>query len=103
MSLKKCCASGGAGSVFLGIGVALIVIVYLGNEQVETDTAALQVSVQQGALAGYKITTRKDRHVFAFEGIPYAAPPIGDLRFRVCKNVTAISLSHITFVPLGPR
>ena len=28
-------------------------------------------------------TTRQGRKVYAFTGIPYALPPIGDLRFRV--------------------
>jgi len=100
--MKKGCSGGGAAFLFLVICVALIAIVCLLREQEESEAASLQVFLQQGALAGYRLTTRKGRHVFAFEDIPYAAPPTGDLRFRVCRNVTVIWLSRITFVLLGP-
>lgn len=35
----------------------------------------------QGSLAGY--TTKKDKTIYRFRGIPYAEPPVGDLRFEV--------------------
>lgn len=42
-----------------------------------------QVVVAQGALRGVFLETRGGRQVHAFLGIPYAAPPVGPLRFHV--------------------
>jgi hypothetical protein len=39
--------------------------------------------VQQGTLTGTYLTSRYGRKFAAFQGIPYAQPPIGDLRFKV--------------------
>ena len=41
------------------------------------------VHVQQGTLTGTYFTSRYGRKFAAFQGIPYAQPPIGDLRFKV--------------------
>lgn len=44
-----------------------------------------RVRIKQGELEGTleKLTTG-DTYV-SFKGVPYAKPPIGDLRFRVCE------------------
>ena len=36
-----------------------------------------------GQVRGSKMSTVSDREFYAFRGIPYAEPPIGDLRFKV--------------------
>lgn len=41
------------------------------------------VQVQQGTLKGTYLTSRYGRKFAAFQGIPYAQPPTGDLRFKV--------------------
>ena len=43
------------------------------------------VNTTYGALRGSKSYTWRDQVEYsAFEGIPYGAPPIGNLRFKVC-------------------
>lgn len=49
------------------------------------------VSVHQGQLKGKHYVSRSGRNYFAFQGIPYAKPPVGNLRFKVFTiNVTAV-------------
>ncbi|KDR12773.1 Esterase FE4 [Zootermopsis nevadensis] len=69
----------GCALLFLVICVGFIVIVYLNSAEEDPE---LQVFVKQGALRGQHFTTRKGRHILGFQRIPYALPPIGDLRFR---------------------
>nr|XP_046469054.1 juvenile hormone esterase-like [Neodiprion pinetum] len=42
---------------------------------------APEVTVPQGDLQGAILFSRQNRSIFAFYGIPYGQPPIGDLRF----------------------
>jgi hypothetical protein len=102
--MKKFCSGGVCALLFLGICVGFILIVYLRSEEVAQPDAAPQVLLHQGALRGHRLTTRKGRHVLAFEGIPYAAPPTGDLRFRVCSRILYVTGSSlITFALLCKR
>jgi len=57
-------------------GVASMALVLLANPG-HAKTAVDQVKVEAGMLAGIV-----DGDVVAFKGIPYAAPPVGDLRWR---------------------
>lgn len=41
------------------------------------------IVLKQGSVKGHRLTTRKGREIFAFQGIPYAEPPVGELRFQV--------------------
>jgi hypothetical protein len=41
------------------------------------------VVLKQGRIKGHRLTTRKGREIFAFQGIPFAKPPVGNLRFQV--------------------
>jgi len=61
---------------FLGLAVLALV----------SDSAqgsSLQVSVEQGVLQGFKSKTHSGNPIYAFKEIPYAAPPVGPLRFKV--------------------
>jgi carboxylesterase type B len=51
------------------------------------DKSELTVEISDGKILGRYMTSRTGRHVRAFLGIPYAQPPIGDLRFRAPKKI----------------
>ncbi|PNF38766.1 hypothetical protein B7P43_G14026 [Cryptotermes secundus] len=40
------------------------------------------VVLKQGNLKGHRMTSRKGGEIFAFQEIPYAKPPVGELRFK---------------------
>ncbi|XP_069696460.1 esterase FE4-like isoform X3 [Periplaneta americana] len=40
------------------------------------------VLVKQGHLRGHRLVSKGGREIFAFQGVPYAKPPIGELRFK---------------------
>lgn len=42
----------------------------------------LQVRIDDGRMVGRYLTSQSGRTIRAFMGIPYAEPPIGELRFR---------------------
>ncbi|RVE46265.1 hypothetical protein evm_009089 [Chilo suppressalis] len=44
-----------------------------------------EATVEQGALQGKILEAYDGRKYYSFEGIPYAKPPVGDLRFKI-KN-----------------
>lgn len=48
------------------------------------------VTVQQGKLEGAELKSALGLSYLAFRGIPFAAPPIGDLRFKVCFRYSNI-------------
>lgn len=52
-----------------------------------------------GEVAGYYMTTRNGRQISAFTAIPFASPPLGDLRFKVIKIYIYI-LNLISWVAL---
>jgi carboxylesterase type B len=41
------------------------------------------VVVAQGDLRGKKVITKNGATYYSFQGIPYAKPPVGALRFKV--------------------
>jgi carboxylesterase type B len=52
----------------------------------ETET----VTVAQGALRGREETSKCQKAYYSFQGIPYAKPPVGSLRFKVGVRLTAV-------------
>lgn len=41
------------------------------------------LQIYQGQIKGSILISRNKRNFYAFQGIPYAKPPINDLRFKV--------------------
>lgn len=47
----------------------------------------VQVEVAQGILEGEAINNEYGGTYHSFKGVPFAEPPVGDLRFKVCKII----------------
>lgn len=54
-----------------------------------------RVTLPLGDLKGVKLKTINNKEYFSFKGIPYAEPPIGKLRFKVCKYIHIIKLKYL--------
>lgn len=53
---------------------------------------SVQIDVVQGTLEG-KLCSYKGKLYYSFEGIPYAKPPTGKLRFRVSVNLSLLLIN----------
>jgi para-nitrobenzyl esterase len=56
------------------------------------------VRIAQGALQGKVMTSRKGRRIHAFQGIPYAEPPVAELRFQVCMEFFTFAVAFFICV-----
>lgn len=57
------------------------------------------VKTPLGYLRGRKLPSARRDYYYSFQGIPYAKPPLGDLRFKVSKaQQTTSSLTLIYLV-----
>lgn len=61
----------------------ILVFMILSNSNAQNLEKSRSVWVEQGLIRG-KIYKIGDNYMQIFRGIPYAEPPIGKLRFRVC-------------------
>lgn len=52
------------------------------------------VETKSGSVKGHKIASSFDYSYFNFHGIPYAKPPIGDLRFKVRYTICLLAVSE---------
>lgn len=48
-----------------------------------TETEKVQVQLEQGIIEGAKSDAGDGRSIYSFQTIPFAQPPVGDLRFKV--------------------
>lgn len=63
------------------IQLGIICVFALNADIVRGDSPT--VKTLNGMLCGTTMPTRHGRDIYAFLGIPYAAPPLGELRFKV--------------------
>lgn len=50
------------------------------------------VNTKSGPVKGFKIASAFDYRYINFIGIPYAKPPVGELRFKVCFSPNKLHL-----------
>jgi hypothetical protein len=62
--------------------VTTLLLILVGRARLE-ETIDPVVTTSQGDMRGITMTSRNGRAFYAFLGIPYAAPPVGALRFKV--------------------
>lgn len=58
-------------------------------QQKPLDNEPVEIKIHTGKIRGSKRLTLYNKLYYSFERIPYALPPIGDLRFRAPKPITA--------------
>lgn len=61
----------------------------------DTAFCEIQVQIAKGSLKGQILKSRDGRPYYSFRGIPYAKPPIGELRFEVLNQSSNFNLTFI--------
>ena len=74
-----------------------IVAAILVCESAGHDPSIPLVSVSQGQARGSWMTSQNGRRFAAFRGIPYALPPVGQLRFQVPAPMKSASICRFLF------
>jgi len=70
------------------------------NHIAELPGATVLVDTNYGQLRGSKSTARNGKIFFEFLGIPYASPPVGELRFEV-KIYSAKNIDKLGGISFG--
>lgn len=63
--------------------VSMVTVLLVLFSEILANESILDVRIEQGILRGKYETSYKGRQFSAFTSIPYAEPPVGDLRFKV--------------------
>lgn len=62
----------------------------------------VDVVVRQGTLRGIVEKNDYGGRYVAFRGVPYAKPPVGELRFKVSSNLDSNHVSHSFSLCIAP-
>jgi hypothetical protein len=66
------------------LSTALLFLIAISNPATaEEEGEGPLVQIEQGTLRGLQAVSVKDKEFLAFLGVPYAKPPVGELRFKV--------------------
>lgn len=60
-----------------------IFIIFVRIFNIMSDDLIPQVTTSSGIVVGRSLLSRLGNEFYAFRGVPYATPPLGDLRFKV--------------------
>lgn len=75
--------------ILILVGKIYLIFLFLNINSKQTGWCAAnpnpQVILNDGVVEGFELITVNGRKISAFEGIPYAKPPINELRFEVCN------------------
>ncbi|PVD36868.1 hypothetical protein C0Q70_03858 [Pomacea canaliculata] len=77
---------------FVKSGVLSITLTH--SQNTSTTSPPPVVQTQLGAISGRMLTAKNGRQYEAFRGIPYARPPVGDLRFSKPQPQPAFDQGH---------
>lgn len=66
----------------LQITLSIFVFVFASN--VIASNEKVQVTICDGTLEGLVLNNYDGKQFYGFKQIPYAEPPVGDYRFKVC-------------------
>lgn len=81
----------------------IVLVVFALNFEYVFCTGPL-INVHEGQLKGKQFLSRSGRNFFAFQGIPYAKPPIEQLRFKVfIKQFYILINQHLFHLHYGKR
>lgn len=83
------------------MAVALSLATYLYNSYIRFHNGEPVISTSVGRLQGNFAKSREGRTYYEFLGVPYAEPPLGNLRFEVCPNYLCSQFrpaNHFVFV-----
>nr|ADR73027.1 carboxylesterase [Laodelphax striatellus] len=76
--------------MFIPFNIVDILLLFIScgfSEILDYDQTSLVVKLNEGSVRGKLITTWRGKNVRAFLGMPYAKPPIGNLRFKDPEDV----------------
>lgn len=68
----------------------IVPCIYLSEGCYSPQRNLLEVTTSLGIIKGSEMTSRLQRPIFAFRGVRYGEPPVGELRFlvgQVIKNI----------------
>lgn len=56
------------------------------SSSLTSSASVVEIQTELGPITGLRIRTYLNNRAIGFMGIPYALPPIGNLRFKVCRK-----------------